>query len=59
MKNEHISLMGLGQERNYDEEDRNEQIRKDRMYLSCLRSTDKKWMDEALDAILNEIILFC
>lgn len=31
---------------------------KDRMYLSRLRSTDKKWLDEDLDKILDGLIQF-
>ena len=31
---------------------------KDRMYLKRLRGTDKKWLDEDVDKILNELTLF-
>ena len=31
---------------------------KDRMYLSHLRSTDKKWLDDDIDKILNGLFLF-
>lgn len=31
---------------------------KDRMYIRHLRSTDKKWLDEDIDKILNGLILF-
>ena len=31
---------------------------KDRLYLNRLRRTDKKWLDEDLDTILNGLISF-